>query len=715
MRHGPAGAPGGTPTAVAGDCGVPRPQPRAAQVERQAQPWERIADVLLAREAALCRIVAGVPPRDFAGLFIGQADVDALLRTLPGLDGPEPDAVADVRAAFAPSLARAREEFGGWLATAPDPLPRWVRSVGLACDDAEVLAVLCAVEQHPQRQRLVAYVQDNVQLPRPTLATLDRLFGPDHVAHRALAPSGRLRRAELATVETTGTWGVRMAAVPGRVMWALQGDDSADPDLPPDARRLPAPHPPGGWASLPPADRPTLPLADRSGAGRPRLLLVHGADVRTRLGVVADHHPGRGLLVTGPPASAEAWAAVVREATVADLCVVLQLEHAPDPQAVRRIEQADHLSWALSSAAELPLHTLPQVPWHEVDVPDGTAGPAEWAAAFGTVPADVPALHREQLRLVAAAAGGDPARLDDARRRLASGHLEHLAVRVRPRRGWPDLVLPADQLRQLHELSARHRRRGTVHGEWGFPSLPSRGVIALFAGPSGTGKTLAAEVVAGDLGLDLYKVDLSLVVSKWVGETEKNLGRIFDAAAAGDLVLFFDEADALFGKRSEVSDARDRYANIEVAYLLQRLESYDGLVILATNLQRNLDQAFLRRISVGVDFALPEQDQRLAIWTAAFPPAAPTRGLDLDFLARQFKVSGGVISNAARTAAFLAADGSGAGATGGPITRQITMEHVVLALKREFQKLGRMCTEAEFGDYHPLVAAPPAPPPQSAP
>ena len=162
-----------------------------------------------------------------------------------------------------------------------------------------------------------------------------------------------------------------------------------------------------------------------------------------------------------------------------------------------------------------------------------------------------------------------------------------------------------------------------MHQEWGFPAVPAGGVVALFAGASGTGKTLAAEVVAGDLGLDLYKVDLAAVVSKYIGETEKNLSRIFDAAGAGDLVLFFDEADALFGKRTEVSDAHDRYANIEVSYLLQRLERYDGLVVMATNLQRNIDPAFLRRISVAVDFPLPEEPQRRDIWRQSFPSTAP--------------------------------------------------------------------------------------------
>jgi SpoVK/Ycf46/Vps4 family AAA+-type ATPase len=264
---------------------------------------------------------------------------------------------------------------------------------------------------------------------------------------------------------------------------------------------------------------------------------------------------------------------------------------------------------------------------------------------------------------------------------------------VTPRRGWDDLILPADQKQQLSELAARYRQRGRVYDMWGFQPIPSGGIVALFSGASGTGKTLAAEVIAGELGLDLYKVDLSAVVSKYIGETEKNLGRIFEAAAAGDLVLFFDEADALFGKRSEVSDAHDRYANIEVAYLLQRLETYDGLVVMATNLQRNIDQAFLRRISLAVDFALPDETQRRAIWLRSFPAAAPVEDLDVDFLARNFKVTGGVIRNAALTAAFL-------GAEEGDV---ISMEHIAIALKREFQKLGRLRTEIEFDRYYELV------------
>ncbi|HYN97979.1 MAG TPA: ATP-binding protein, partial [Pilimelia sp.] len=553
--------------------------------------------------------------------------------------------------------------------------------------EAEALAVLAAVEMSPARQRVVAYIQDSVQLPLLTLATLGRLFDePGHPAESCAAPGGRLARAGLIDVAPTGAWGTRACSVPARVVWHLRGDDSADPDLP------------AGTTRQPPAP-PTTPAASagESASAGPRLLLVNGGDRESRLRAVAGHWPGRGLLVCPVPETPAAWTAVVREATLGDLAVVLDLA-APLTAAGRdAVCRADHLRWVLSAQGELPLESLPTQPWHEIRVDSGDADADDWQAALGRPPDPAYRLSRDQLRLVAAAARADTGRLAPAVRRLAGGHLDGVAVRVRPRRTWADLIVPADDRRQLRELAARHRRREVVYGRWQFPPLPSTGIVALFAGPSGTGKTLAAEVVAGELGLDLYKVDLSAVVSKYIGETEKNLERIFGAAAAGDLVLFFDEADALFGKRSEVSDAHDRYANIEVAYLLQRLETYDGLVVLATNLQRNIDQAFLRRISVAVDFVLPEVAERRAIWARSFPPTAPVADLDIDFLARQFKVSGGIIHNAALGAAFLAAEEEA----------PIGMRHAVLAMKREFQKLGRLRTEVEFERYFDLVSREP--------
>jgi hypothetical protein len=384
---------------------------------------------------------------------------------------------------------------------------------------------------------------------------------------------------------------------------------------------------------------------------------------------------------------------LIREATIGRCVIVVETESALTAEARAYVERADHLTWVLSSPGEMPLETVPRRPWRELRVTDGLASVEDWERAVGGRRVLGSQLDREQLRLVASALGGGQTKVSGAIRRLAAGPLDQLAVRVTPRRGWEDLILPHDESSQLAELAARYRRRDVVYGTWAFPAVPSTGVVALFSGPSGTGKTLAAEVIAGDLGLDLYKVDLAAVVSKYIGETEKNLSRIFDAAGTADLVLFFDEADALFGKRTEVSDAHDRYANIEVSYLLQRLERYKGMVILATNLQRNIDQAFLRRISVAVDFPLPDEHKRRQIWGRSFPTTVPTNNLDLEFLARQFKVTGAVIHNAALGAAFLAADDG----------QVVTMDHLALALKREFQKLGRLRTEAEFDRYYDLV------------
>lgn len=648
-----------------------------------APVWERFADVVLAADAALCRVVQGVPPRDFAGLYVGDEEVDALLAQLPGLDGPAPERVAPLRARLDPLVAAARVALHAWARTADDPLARACRYAGARGAAAEVLAVLLAVDLHPQRQRLVAYAQDSVQLPRPTLAWVARVLGEEAV--RALAPRGALVRAGLAVVGTEGAWATRMCGVAPRVAWAVRGDDALDPDVPAGTRvvasaGIAGAAGPAGHAGLraraarPPADQPP-------GAGA--LLLVHGADPESRRQAAADALPGAALVVAPLPTTPEAWAATVREATLRCAALLVEVDGRLGRDDTEQLDRAPHLALVLASARELPLDCLPARTWRELHVRDGEADDVDWRRRTGgPAPAGV-RLTREQLRLVAgpdgAVAGGSDG-VAAGVRRLAGGHLDGVAARVHARRGWDDLVLPAAPTDQLHDLVARYRQRRTVFGTWGFPAVPSAGVVALFAGPSGTGKTLAAEVVAADLGLDLYKVDLSAVVSKYIGETEKNLERVFSAAASGDMVLFFDEADALFGKRTDVASSHDRYANIEVAYLLQRLEVFDGLVVLATNLQGNIDDAFWRRIAVSVTFASPDETERRRIWQRVFPAAAPVEDVDLDVLARRFKVTGGVIRNAALGAAFAAADDGGT----------ITMGRVVRALQGELVKLGHL-------------------------
>ena len=284
----------------------------------------------------------------------------------------------------------------------------------------------------------------------------------------------------------------------------------------------------------------------------------------------------------------------------------------------------------------------------------------------------------------------DALKLWDACRKQARPRLENLAQRIEVAAEWEDLVLPEPQRETLREISAHVRNRATVYESWGFGLKGSRGlgISALFAGASGTGKTMAAEVLADELRLDLYRIDLSAVVSKYIGETEKNLRRVFDAAEESGAVLLFDEADALFGKRSEVKDSHDRYANIEVSYLLQRMESYRGLAILTTNLKSALDTAFLRRIRFVVQFPFPDAMQRAEIWRRIFPAKTPTHGLDVHKLSR-LNVAGGHIRNIAMNAAFLAADAS----------ESVRMSHLLRAARSEYTKLEKPLTESEIGGW----------------
>ena len=257
-----------------------------------------------------------------------------------------------------------------------------------------------------------------------------------------------------------------------------------------------------------------------------------------------------------------------------------------------------------------------------------------------------------------------------------------VARKVNAKHTWDDLVLPPATLEQLHEFCARVINSEYVLTQWGFERKLSmgKGTTAVFAGPSGTGKTIAAEVIANEIKLDLYKVDLAAVISKYIGETERNLDRIFTAAENSSAVLFFDEADALFGKRSEVRDSHDRYANIEISYLLQKMEAYEGAAILATNLGQNMDESFLRRFAFNIRFPFPEEESRRRIWSTIWPQETPlARDIDYGYLAGRFRFTGGNIKNVALAAAFLAADDGGV----------VSMMHLLRAIEREFEKMGK--------------------------
>lgn len=275
----------------------------------------------------------------------------------------------------------------------------------------------------------------------------------------------------------------------------------------------------------------------------------------------------------------------------------------------------------------------------------------------------------------------------DACRAQARPKLDDLAERIESNANWDDLVLPEAQMKVLKEIASHVKQRTKVYQRWGFGGKSGRGlgISSLLSGVSGTGKTTAAEVLARELRLDIYRIDLSAVVSKYIGETEKNLRRVFDAAELGGVVLLFDEADALFGKRTEVKDSHDRHANVEVSYLLQRMETYRGLSVLTTNLKDSLDQAFLRRIRFVVQFPFPDAATRAEIWRRVFPKDTPTEGLDFQRLA-QLNVAGGNIRNIALNTAFLAADAG----------EVVTMKHILQATMSEYIKLERALTDAEI-------------------
>jgi hypothetical protein len=279
--------------------------------------------------------------------------------------------------------------------------------------------------------------------------------------------------------------------------------------------------------------------------------------------------------------------------------------------------------------------------------------------------------------------------LSRAGRSVATPRLGELARKIEPCHVWSDIVLPKAQLLQLREIVAHVKKAQVVFETWGFAKKFSygRGLTALFEGLSGTGKTMAAGILSGALGLDLYKIDLSAVVSKYIGETEKNLNRIFAEAQDSNAILFFDEADALFGKRSEVKDAHDRYANLETAFLLQRMEEYSGIVIMASNMKQNMDEAFVRRLRFIIHFPFPTDEDRERIWQKSFPADAPL-GADVDFrwLARKLKITGGNIKNIGLRAAFLAIEQQ----------RAIDMECLVEAAKREIEKIGKILALTEF-------------------
>ncbi len=684
---------------------------QAASLAHLLGRLELVADRV--RAATEWRRTSDPDPLDrFRGLHISPAHVDALL-TAPSAPLPPDEAYAD-RLACLERDADEAERAGHQLR-----LRMLVRSIGLDDLDVEALLIALAPDLDDRFERLYGYLHDDVTRRRASIGLWLELCGikpAGGVAWQRLAPGGALTESRLVLVEESERpFLTRSLRVPDRVTAFLLGDDAPDAELSSVLYRCdPAPvsedHDLVRWLredarlayirERPGNSGAPLALGALSLIGLPALVIdlrrVRAEDDVIRLAALAAREARMvgAALVAGP---LEALAA----RGIASIQAFSEVRG--------RVILVGSSSWDPAWSREVPfLWEAPVAPAAErADLwRDGVNGeaaadldPVQSTAQFRLTAEQVQRATRA-ARIQARAAGRliDAADLRAGARAQNAAGLERLARRIEPAVGFADLVLPPDILELLGELTVRARQRERVLDEWRMGGAASRrrGLTALFAGASGTGKTMAAEVVAGEMGLDLYVVDLSSVVDKYVGETEKNLDRVFGEAENVNAVLLFDEADALFGKRSEVSDAHDRYANIEIAYLLQRMELFEGIAILATNLRSNLDEAFARRLDTLIDFPEPEEADRLRLWDRCLGPLAPRAGdLDLAFLARAFKLSGGNIRNIAVAAAYLAAE------AGHPIN----MSDLIRGTQREYRKLGRMVVESEFGQYDQLVGS----------
>lgn len=602
-------------------------------------------------------------------------------------------------------LAEARAALPG-----PGAVDTVAQCFGLDPFERDVLLLCAGCELDARMPALVAAAQGDQRRQQPSFALALAALPEAHWS--AITPGAPLRRWRL--VET-GAGGPAQAilAIDERILHYLLG--VSEPD-----RRLEAfVRVPKAAGALPPSHRG---LAERIASAwdasarddRPVLVELDGPDAAEKrdVAVAAAQAAGLGVLLVRAgdiPADTAERATLrcllEREALLDGTVLLVESEDgdAPDQQRglIPFLEALGPVRTIVSGRDRLRL-SRPTLRL-DVDRPTTAEQRELWHRALGLRARDIEDgidavlmqfdLGRNEIdaagsALATAPQDGEPSggALWELCRAQARPRLEELAQRIEPAAGWDDLVLPERQKDTLRQISAQLRTRARVYRDWGFARRTSRGlgIAALFAGASGTGKTMAAEVLARELRLDLFRIDLSAVVSKYIGETEKNLRRVFDAAEAGGAILLFDEADALFGKRSEVKDSHDRYANIEVGYLLQRMESYRGLAVLTTNHKQALDPAFMRRLRFVVQFPFPDAAQRAEIWRRAFPPEADTGPLDFHRLAR-LSVPGGNIRNIALNAAFLAADRDEA----------IGMGHLLQAAFAEYGKLEKPLTAAE--------------------
>ncbi len=675
-----------------------------------------IRELLALEVARMRRAGIAVGEDEFRGLYTSDEEADRLLRpSIAGSEEPERKAFAAARDAIASFAANDTGRFG-----------RLARMAGLDSFESGCALLCLASETDLGIERVIGYVQDDVTKRRPRVDLALRLLkdeGED--SYGAFDAASRLRRLRLITLhdepgQPHTPLRARYVGLDPRVVAYLDGHDGIEESLQLHAELL---NLTASDADVSVAALAALPATSLA----PPVIALQGPDseaVRAVAGHLAQGSGLRLLAVGFAAASLDlgfelALTLALREGALQHAAVLLEGVDALTS------DEGDRLRQRLGDEpiAELVLLGSKAVfNWPGVTIPVPELGferqRALWKEGLGedagVTSTEVEALTGKfrlgtaRIRGAVKAARGqatwrDPlspsigiADLYAAARTQSTPILNDLARKITPHYEWSDIVLPADAQDQLREMCAHVDHRHVVYEEWGLGKrlAMGKGLMALFAGQSGTGKTMAADVIAGTLGLDLYKIDLSGVVSKYIGETEKNLGTIFEEASTSNAILFFDEADALFGKRSEVKDAHDRYANIETAYLLQKMEEYSGVVVLATNLKMNLDEAFLRRLHFVIDFPMPDEDDRRKIWTTTMPATMPVDpDVDVVFLARQFKIAGGNIRNIVLAGAFMAASEGSA----------VAMRHLIRGVRREYQKLGRMVTDTEFGPYVELL------------
>ncbi|MCA1577384.1 MAG: ATP-binding protein [Acidobacteria bacterium] len=708
-------------------------------------------DVLLQRALLVARRAdAASAAEEFRGLVISEPEIDALVQAKDffGERWRRQDAMREELSAIDQQIEKIHQDIderrkltdaaGTWLA-----LPWIAQRFNLSPAEVDVLLLTIAVELEPHYETLYAYLQNDVTRKRPSvnlaLNLICRNEGEKIAARTIFSPSASLfanrlldlveepqernaplLRKSLRTDEAVVAFLLEQPAITSSAATLI---DPAAADHMSELNTSTQEQLRNLAAYLNRTDRRTIALRV---IGQSEVALTSAAEalctsLRRRLLLVDVNQLGTDeAYVSRLMRDSVLWGAIlaVRERETAVAGADSQTVNQSLTllwNALRVFGEPIFLLGAESAFVNIPINI--RVWRMEVQPPGFTQRRQTWEAALGSSTGEAdPArladtfrfgaqrIHQtidmaRSLMAVRKATEKEPEIQDllDAGRALTSPQVSRYALRVEPRYGWNDIVLPPEKAQKLRHIASWIKFRRTVHRDWGFGQKLSRGkgLNVLFTGPSGTGKTMAAEVLAGELSLDLYQIDLSTVVSKYIGETEKNLSAIFREAEQTQTLLFFDEADALFGKRTEVKDAHDRYANIEVNYLLQRVEQYEGVVILATNLQQNLDDAFLRRMQEVLEFPFPDAALRESIWRGHFPKGAPTAAdINFQFLAQNFKWPGGNIKNIVLSAAFLAAQES----------KPIGMSHLILATRAEYQKEGRLAIKTDFGPYYDLIA-----------